>query len=195
MTKQSFLTASLMMLCVLSSGLVLWQNLTLRSNTPLSSAARFIQAGANIHGVELIDATGNEITTAFDRPLTKYLILWFTPDCLACETHLKEWKVLVDGIRTSGASFKMAYLVPEGVAPRRAERYLAAAEIDFSDATLFYVSPRRRVEMALGATPTTLLVRSGGTVDRVWSGPWSRGDLLSIVRDLGIAVTGSAGGN
>src|SRR6266850_8579987 len=73
MKQQTWVTRVLVALFVGTSALLFWHNLTLRAKPSSASASPFIKVGANIQGVELVDANGNEVLTSFDKAHTKYL--------------------------------------------------------------------------------------------------------------------------
>jgi peroxiredoxin len=140
--------------------------LLLRQNRSLQDTlAPQIAAGARFEKLAGLTLDGRFQPLVMPSADTKLLIITFSPGCPACQANQEGWMELADALEQKGV--RVVWLSRDSVEITR--EYCAKHGIRLSD-TLADPPYRTYLQLGLARVPNTVLVKSDGTVEKVWTG-------------------------
>lgn len=142
-----------------------------------------LEAGEIVLPVELQTVDGNVDRLAFDDPARDTVLLFFSPDCAACEANLERWRTLREASDPGRRRLLYVSMAP----PDKTVSY--AKDHGFLDAVRL-ASVEIADQYKVHEIPTTVLVEPGGLVTQVWRGQLSDEALQSLVEARPAAAGG-----
>jgi len=138
----------------------------LRQNRRLiQAAAPQITAGTQLQMLSGLGLDGRIEPVSLPSAGSKLLIITFSPGCPACQANQEGWTNLVDMLKSKGV--RVLWLSRDSIDITR--DYCLKHGIPLVQAV---ADPpyRTYLELGLARVPNTVLVGSGGTVEKVWPG-------------------------
>jgi peroxiredoxin len=150
--------------------------LLLRQNRSLQDTfAPQVAAGAHFERLAGLTLDGRSRPLVMPAADTKLLIFTFSPSCPACQANQQGWMKLAGALEQKGV--RVIWLSRDPVEITR--EYCAKHGIRLSD-TLADPPYRTYLELGLARVPNTVLVKSDGTVEKVWTGRLDRAGWNSV---------------
>lgn len=147
-----------------------------RQNRALrDAAAPQIAAGTTLESVSGVDVDGHVARVEMPPARAKLVLFTFSPLCAACQANQPGWANLARIVRRTGTKVLWVsrdpidvtreYCVTNGIPPTE-----VIADPPY----------RTYLQLGLARVPNTIVVGSGGIVDRVWAGRLQESDWQTI---------------
>lgn len=156
-------------LAVLAQNLLLLKdNRTLRQAAARPDPDMSIPVGRLVRGISgsTMDGKLRTITTP-EQPGEKLLIFTFSPGCAFCRASLASWLRLSKELAQK-QGWHVVWVSRDPLSVTR--QYCAEQEVP-ADQTIADPTYRTYVQLALKSVPNTIVVGTGGHVEKVWTGP------------------------
>ena len=152
---------------VVVMGLLIMQNRALKAELAAAHTEGddlpHLEVGERLDPVTLSDLDGTETRLAFDTPDTEALLLFFSPECPACDTNFVNWIWIEEAQRHENR--RIVFI--STVEVEQTQEYIADKELQ-SDVL---VADRSTLDSyKIFQVPTTVLVGPDGVVSGVWAG-------------------------
>ncbi len=166
MAKGKFGKAITVLLWFAALGVLTENIILLRQNRRLSQAAApQIAAGAQLRMLSGLALNGRVQPVSLPSAGSKLLIITFSPGCPACQANQERWAKLASALEQKGTPVLWVSRDPIEVT----RDYCLKHDIPLSG-TLADPPHRTYLQLGLARVPNTLLVGTGGTVEKVWPG-------------------------
>jgi peroxiredoxin len=129
------------------------------------AAAPQIASGTQLHMLSGLPLNGRVDPVSLPSANSKLLIITFSPGCPACQANQQGWMRLANTLKQNG--LRMLWVSRDPVEVTREYCLMHGIPLDDVVADPPY---RTYLQLGLARVPNTVLVGSGGTVDKVWSG-------------------------
>jgi peroxiredoxin len=134
------------------------------SGTGGGSRAISLKPGKSLPPLIGFDANSNKLTFDYGNDYRKTVLLVFSPRCPYCAENAANWKALTQGIDAKSFRVVAVSTLPEGVKETLGKYGLNDVPV------IVQPDPKNRVAYEMNLTPQTVLIDSGGKVEKVWTG-------------------------
>jgi len=143
--------------------------------------ANALKVGAPVNPIELIDMKGERTRLTYDALGVPTLIYVMSPGCVWCESNNINMNALVG---QAGARYRMfvVSLVKEGADEYRSKHGVSAP--------IWLLPPEAQRALAVGGTPTTVLISPKGMLLAKWVGAFRKRDIDDIEKQLNVTLPG-----
>lgn len=124
-----------------------------------------LEAGTVLPELLGVTAEGDPITITYESDPRSTLLLVFSTDCPLCDVNWPYWEAIARQIDTT--RFRLVYVNLTGP---DVEKYAHTHFIQDDAPVLERVDPQSIIDYQLYLTPTVMLVRTGGSIERTWFG-------------------------
>lgn len=160
---------------LVSNGLLIWQNINLKSQLKNQIALLETQEGDQIEKLRYKDLNNNEGEIEFAKDDRKQILLYFRTTCSFCKKQMNYWKNLVAKIDT--AKFRISAITIEDD-QAVVNDYIKSYNIENWDVLTVNAEDAKKAKFS--ATPITVVVNNQGKVEKVWIGMWRDSELKSV---------------
>lgn len=183
--QKSWLTFGLILILAVINLLLIRQNLDLRKQLAaggrtLDLTTNSLKPGDVVSSVVATDLDGHPYQLQYKKDGRHHLLLFFSANCRYCEKQAPLWRDLLDKVDSN----RFAVL---GVVSDKEEKGLVSAHADaagyFKTKTplpIVFFKNDSLGSYKLTATPTTLLIDEGGTVEHAWVGKWDDASAMEV---------------
>jgi peroxiredoxin len=163
----NLIIATLVVGVVVVMGLLIMQNRALKAELAAAHSEGedlpHLEVGERLDPVTLSALDGTEARLDFDTPDSETLLLFFSPDCPACDTNFVNWIWIEEARRH--ANRRIVFI--STVAQEKTRQYIADKELQSE----VLIANRSVLDSyKIFQVPTTVLVGNDGVVSAVWSG-------------------------
>lgn len=159
-----------LLMIVLGAVLLLVNVLLAQQNKKLKVLARRpdraleVKPGTALPPLEGLDGNGNRHSVNYGQDSRKTVLLVLSPRCRACEENMPNWEAIINGHDQRSFHLAAVSLQSEGVKEYASRRAINQIPV------LTEIDPKSRVAYNLALTPQTILIDTGGRVEKVWTG-------------------------
>jgi peroxiredoxin len=160
---------SMVIILAVSNGLLLRQNLQLRSALKKFEPDQ-LKAGDKLESFSALGLNGENIAIDFASGAPRRVLLFLSPNCPYCREQFGYWKRIIDMAPVKG--FQVVAVAMNSEDRSRLSAYLNSMGCPTNSKTfsVALIPEEVRRKYKFSTTPTTLVISSDGKADAVWSG-------------------------
>lgn len=118
----------------------------------------------------------------------KFLLLYFSPECIICTKQFPLWLELAQKLQGSG--YQVVALVSDQFTKKEVKDYLEA--VPKPRMPVLFADGIARQVLKLGPTPNSIVIGDGGLIIKVWLGGWRPNTQSDVSRFFGVALTSAS---
>jgi peroxiredoxin len=182
MTNPRFGKAVEVLIWIAALALIATNVALLRQNRQLREAvAPQIAAGEQLQMLSGVTLDGHVEPISLPAANSKLLLLTFSPGCPACQANQEGWAKLANALVQKGVRVLWLSRDPVDVTRKYCQMHGIAPSDTFADPPY-----RTYKQLGLARVPNTVLVGSGGTVEKVWAGRLDQPAWVSVFAYFGV---------
>ena len=167
---------AMVFMLALSNGLLLRQNLQLRSALKKFEPGR-LKVGDKVEPFSAQGLQGERIAIDFANDAPRRVFMFLSPDCPYCREQFSYWKQIIE--MAPGKGFQVVALAMNSEDKAKLAGYLNSMGCSTTSKTfsVALIPEEVREKYKFNITPTTLIVSSDGKADAVWNGVLQPSDM------------------
>jgi peroxiredoxin len=159
------------------------QNSQLKARLALPPPQMEASQGAQVPDLKGFDPDGKPVEVLYGRDSRKVLVLVFSPTCPFCDQNWPKWQQVISSLDRSAVRPVLVDVTSTTTAGFVSQHQLSSLPI------ILKADPQATVNYRFQLTPQTILVGSGGKVEKVWTGVLNDSALAEIKQLVGTNKT------
>lgn len=184
----SVLSWVIIIILVLSSILLIRQNLQLRTTVEKLVAEQKIQIGEKFTAFNAVDLEDRPIEVNFNESKAKTILLFSSTTCPFCKKQNPYWNDVIKQI--DYRKYQILEVFHEKEDKGKVIEYLKnnSLENEKSSLRILFLADEFLRKNKLNSTPITLIIGENGIVERAWFGLWSKSTITEVNSSLEISI-------